>query len=72
MVDSILLSSSVLNTISALPDNERKAVLNAFVCDEIFRVERDIKLSPLQEILYAVIKDYIKRDTHKYHQSMKS
>lgn len=72
MADSIILSSNVINRISALPDNERKAVLNAFVCDEIFKVERDVKLSPLQEILYAIIRDYIRRDTYKYHQRSKS
>ncbi len=68
--NAIVISERVLCTIQSLPEGERKAIFNAFVCDEIYKIERDSSLSPFQEMLYAIIKDYINRDSIKYTKFM--
>ncbi|MFI3239879.1 MAG: hypothetical protein R3Y22_04745 [Bacteroidales bacterium] len=69
MNNSIVLSPKVLSTINALPVSEQKAIFGAFICDNITKTEREITLSPLQEMVYAMISDYIQRDTAKYESS---
>lgn len=66
MNNSIVISENVINTINSLQPDEKKAVFNAFAYDEIFKVKRDFELSPLQEIIYAIVRDYIKRDSIRY------
>ncbi|MEF9923279.1 MAG: hypothetical protein RR061_00075 [Muribaculaceae bacterium] len=71
MNSSIVISENVINTISSLQPDEQKAVFNAFACDKILKVKRDFELSPLQEILYAIVCDYIKRDSLRYSNSIR-
>ncbi len=69
MNNSIVISPRVLSTINALPDGEKRAIFGAFISDNITKTEREITLSPLQEMVYAMISDYIQRDTAQYESS---
>jgi hypothetical protein len=60
---SILISPRVINTINSLPEDERIAVVTAFVGDMIMGVKVEDSLTPIQTMLYAVIKSYVQRDS---------
>ena len=63
---SILISPRVINTINSLPEDERIAVVSAFVGDMIMGVRVEDSLTPIQTMLYAVIKSYVQRDSLQY------
>ena len=63
---SILISPRVINTINSLPEDERIAVVSAFVGDMIMGVKVEDSLTPIQTMLYAVIKSYVQRDSLQY------
>lgn len=64
--ESILISPRVINTINSLPEEERIAVVSAFVGEMIMGVDVEDSLTPTQTMLYAVIKSYVQRDTLQY------
>ena len=66
--ESIVITPHVINTINALPEEERVAVASAFIGEMIMGVEVEDSLSPIQIMLYAVIKSYVQRDSYKYNQ----
>lgn len=66
--ESIVITPHVINTINALPEEERVAVASAFIGEMIMGVDVEDSLSPIQIMLYAVIKSYVKRDSYKYNQ----
>ena len=63
---SILISPRVINTINSLPEDERIAVVTAFVGDMIMGAKVEDSLTPIQTMLYAVIKSYVQRDSLQY------
>ncbi len=69
MTSSIVISQNVIKTIVRLPKEERKAIFGAFACDEIFQTQREVELTPYQELIYAMVKDYIQRDSIRYAKS---
>lgn len=65
---SIVISSHVINTINSLPEEEKVAVATAFVSEMIMGVDPENALSPLQAMLYGIIKSYVERDSMKFNQ----
>lgn len=65
MNQAIVLTPHVINTINSLPEEERVAVASAFVSEMIMGVNPDESLSPLQKMLYSVIKLYVQQDSIK-------
>ena len=65
MNQTIVLTPHVINTINSLPEDERVAVASAFVSEMIMGVNPDESLSPLQKMLYSVIKLYVQQDSIK-------
>lgn len=63
---SIVITPHVINTINALPEDERVAVASAFVGEMIMGFNVEDTLSPIQTMLYAVIKSYVQRDSYRY------
>ena len=53
---SIVISPHVINTINSLPEEEKVAVATAFVSEMIMGVDPENALSPLQAMLYGIIK----------------
>lgn len=69
---SILITPHVINTINALPLNERIAITSALAGELILGQDPRNDLSPLQEMIYSIIRFYVKQDTVKYNQSQKA
>ncbi len=63
MNQSIVLTPHVINTINALPTEERVAIAGAIAGEIILGASVRDDLTPQQSMLYAVIKDYIRRDS---------
>ncbi|MCM1484205.1 MAG: hypothetical protein NC043_07700 [Muribaculaceae bacterium] len=62
MSTTIVFSERVLSTINALPTSERSAISSALTAEFILGRNPDDCLSPLQAILYTMIRSYVKRD----------
>lgn len=63
---SIVITPHVINTINALPEEERVAVASAFVGEMIMGLNVEEILSPFQTMLYAVVKSYVQQDSYRY------
>lgn len=72
MDKSIVISSHVINTINALPVEERNAIAQALASEMILGADLCHTLSPMQEMLYSVIKFYIQKDSIRYKQSQEN
>lgn len=60
---SIIITPHVVNTVKALPESDRKAIVEALAADILLGVNPDDVLSPFQSILYSMIKFYVERDS---------
>lgn len=69
MDKSIVISSHVINTINALTLEDRNAIAQALASEMILGSASCSILSPMQEMLYSVIRFYVKRDSTHYKQS---
>lgn len=69
---SILITPHVINTINSLPIDERVAIASALTGELILGKNPSKELSPLQEMIYSIIRYYVKQDTMKYAKSQKS
>ena len=65
---NIVLPPHVINTINSLPTAERVAIAGALAGEIILGASIDGELTPQQTMLYAVIRDYIKRDSARLAQ----
>lgn len=63
MNQSFVLTPHVLNTINALPTEERVAIASAIAGEIILGASIEGTLTAQQSMLYAIIRDYIRRDT---------
>ena len=62
MNQNLVISDHVRNTINALPAKEREAVSNAINSEFILGVDPTETLTPYENILYAMISFYVRRD----------
>ncbi len=71
MQQSIVFSNHVINTIKALPIDERRSVVNALT-SEIFMDEssESHELSPMEEMICTIIRFYVKQDSMKLMNSL--
>ncbi len=72
MNNPIVITPHVINTINSLPEDERVAVASAFVSEIIMGVNPEESLSPLQKMLYSVIRFYVQQDSAKLSQKQQS
>lgn len=72
MNNPIVITPHVINTINSLPEDERVAVASAFVSEIIMGVNPEESLSPLQKMLYSVIRFYVQQDSAKLSQKRQS
>lgn len=68
-MESVLITSQVIDTIKSLPLEQREAIASAVAGVFILGDDYKRKLSPYQEMLFSIISFYVKRDTKKYRQS---
>lgn len=60
----VFFSQRVLNTINALPDSDRQAIAHAITGEFILGAESAISLTPLQSLVFAIVRQYVEHDTH--------
>ena len=60
---SIILSERVLNTINSLPVDDRIAIASAVAGELILGASASGELTPLQNLVFAMIRQYVKHDT---------
>ena len=65
MTDSIIITPRVVETIKALPVKEREAISYALIDDLILGIDPKESLTPMEGILYTMIKYYVTHDTHQ-------
>lgn len=68
-MEPILITSHVINTIKSLPLDEQAAITSALINELILDCHQKKTLSPVQEMLYSIIRFYIKQDSMKYMSS---
>jgi hypothetical protein len=62
MKNVFMISSNVRNRMKNLSQEEQDVILETFVCDEVKKTPRTHVLSPVMELYYTMIHDYIMRD----------
>ncbi len=72
MNDAILISPHVINTIKSLPAEERIAIASALTGELILGSNPSNSLTPMQEMIYSIIRFYVRQDTLKYRQSQEN
>lgn len=66
MKTAIVITTHVINTINSLPENERSAIADALTREMILGAEKAVELTPMQTVIYAIIKQYVNRDTDRF------
>lgn len=69
MNEAIIITPHVINTIKSLPTEERIAIASALTGELILGGDPSKELSPLQEMIYSIIRFYVRQDTLKYRQA---
>ena len=65
MTSPFVISSRVIETVKSLPDEERRIISSA-LAEELLCGEDPVKkMSPLQAMLYSVVRYYVKRDSER-------
>lgn len=67
MNQSIILSPRVINTIKSLPADDSVVLARALV-DEMLFGAPTFELTPVQQIAFAMIRDYVIRDSRRHAQ----
>lgn len=67
-----VISSNVINTINALPVEERLAITTALAAEMILGADPHGQLTPIQEVLYTMIRRYVTQDTRRACQTQQS
>lgn len=63
---SIILSERVLNTINSLPVDDKIAIASAIAGEIILGANAAGALTPLQNLVFAMIRQYVKHDTDHF------
>ncbi len=70
MNSAIYLSPRVINTLNALPENDRIAVASAITGELILGDRATDHLTPMQTLAYAIIRRYVVSDTHRVERAI--
>lgn len=65
MASPVYFSSRVIDTINSLPLTDRLPVSNALTMEFVLGQDPSDTLSPIQTMVYAMIKYYVKHDASK-------
>ena len=62
MENIFVISKNVRNRMRNLSQEEQEVILDTFISDEVKKAPRNHQLSPVMELYYTMIHDYIMRD----------
>lgn len=65
MNKSIIISQHVLNSLNSLPEEERIAIAGALAGELLLGGKVSDELTPMQMVVYNIIRDYIRRDSFR-------
>lgn len=65
MESSFVITPHVINTINSLPMEDRLAITAALAGEMILGADSRTTLTPVQEMIYSMIKSYVKHDTER-------
>lgn len=65
MSTGFVITPNVLNTINSLPEQERLSIVCTLAGEMLLGVKREEGLSPMEKVIYAIIRQYIQRDTER-------
>ena len=65
MATHVYFSRRVIDTVTSLPQEDRIAISNALGIEYILGMDPTETLTPLQNILYAMIKFYVRQDASR-------
>ena len=63
MANSFFISPRVIDTVNSLPDVDRQAITSALSREFILGTDPYSGLTPIQGMLYAMIRHYVEQDT---------
>ncbi len=65
MNNGFVITPIVLNTINSLPEQERLSIVCALAGEMLLGLQRDNGLTPMEKVIYTIIRQYIQRDTER-------
>lgn len=63
---TIVLPANVLDTLRALPYNERVAVASALAGDVLLGLETHVGLAPVEDMIYSILRFYVRQASERY------
>ena len=70
MATPVYISPRVIDTITSLPQKDRQPISNALSMEFILGIDPTDTLTPMQAMLYTMIKFYVRQDTERHNKSM--
>ncbi len=70
MENAIVITPKVISRMRGMSKEEQKMLIETLLCDEILKTERPSELSPVQELVYVLMRDSIMRDSARYQKAM--
>ncbi len=71
MENAIVITPKVISRMCNMSIEDQKAVMETLICEEILNTDRAHQLSPMQELCYLFMRDYIRRDSLRYNRAYK-
>lgn len=71
MESSVIITKRVINTINSLSPADRAPISNALSMEFILGQNPEHTLTPMQNVLYSVIRFYVTQDTQRKAREMK-
>lgn len=65
MTPSFIISPRVINTINSMTPDDRTIISQALSMEYILGEDPDTILSPMQKVIYAIIRFYVRQDTER-------
>lgn len=65
MTTSFIISPRVINTINSMTPDDRSVISQALGMEYILGEDPDEILSPMQKVIYAIIRFYVRQDTER-------
>ncbi len=69
MENVIVISPRVISRMKNMSVEERRIMLDTFFSDEILGVERNVELTPIQELVYMMFKKNILSESRHFDRS---
>lgn len=66
MENFIVISPRVISRMKNMPVEERRVMLDTLFCEEILGVERNVELSPLQELVYMMFRNNVLNESKQF------